>query len=177
MLAGAAIGKSLRRSWPALGAAFLSHFLLDFVPHLDSHALFGNRSGRVTPTEVLGATLDVLVGAVLVIWLARRLRRRRLILGAAFAGVVIDLVDNVPPWSRLFRAWAGTGWLSAFHHGFQHNVTLAQWPLGFGTQLAVIAVAVWVMRRGGLPRHQGEMGAELETNDKPSPPSVEGCVE
>ena len=69
----------------------------------------------------------------------------RLLLWGGFCGIVLDLVDNVPPWGPHFQTWAGTAWFSAFHHGIQHNLTPAQWPLGFATQAAVVALAVWVL--------------------------------
>jgi len=147
MLAGAAVGKTIGRSWVALSVAFFSHFLLDFAPHIDSHRLFGIQDRATTGPEALGGTVDAFIGTILVLLLARRQRKRRLILGSAFAAVVIDLVDNVPPGSRLFRGWAGTAWLSQFHHGFQHNVPLSQWPLGFGTQAILVALALWVLKR------------------------------
>jgi hypothetical protein len=150
MMAGAAIGKVVRRPWLAIGLAFASHFVLDIIPHLDSHSMFGTPSGGPTPAEVASATVDTFIGIALVLLLARRQRARSRILWAAFAAIVIDLVDDVPPWGPWFQAWPGTAWLSRFHHGIQHNVPLAQWPLGFGTQLLVLALAVWIL----LPRQR-----------------------
>ena len=49
ILAGAAIGKVLRRPWLAWPVAFVSHFLLDFTPHLDSHAVYGVEQGGHWP--------------------------------------------------------------------------------------------------------------------------------
>ena len=146
-IAGAAIGKGLRRPWLALPAALASHFLLDWTPHLDTHALFGAATGGPTRAESLGALADTIVATALVLWAIRRQRLRRLMLASAFCAVAIDLIDNVPPWSAWFRAWPGTAWISAFHHGTQHNVTPAQWPLGFGVQILVVGVALWVILR------------------------------
>ncbi len=67
ILVGAAIGKVLRRPWLAWPATFVSHFLLDFTPHLDSHGLFGvKHSGPTTPEAALGI-LDFAFGAWLII--------------------------------------------------------------------------------------------------------------
>lgn len=151
MLAGAAIGKVLRRPWLAWPAAFLSHFLLDYVPHLDSHALFGRPTG-VTGPEVTMGIIDGVVGIVLVLWLAHGQPARRAMLGAATFAIVMDVFDNALPWGAWFHAWPGTAWLSAFHHGFQHNLTPAQWPLGVLTQGAVMALALWVCLRGRIAR-------------------------
>jgi hypothetical protein len=146
MLAGAAIAKALPRARFALPLAFASHFLLDYTPHLDSHALFGAPVGPPTRLEVTMTLADVVLGVALVLWAVAGQQARRLMLAAAFAAVAIDLFDNVPPWSAWFRAWPATAWLSHFHHGFQHNLSPAQWPLGFATQLALVAFALWAIR-------------------------------
>ena len=146
MAAGAAIGKLLRKPSLAYPAAFASHFLLDRVPHLDSHRLFGRATAGVTTGEVTMAAIDTVAGIALVFWASREQPLRRVILGAALFGILIDLIDNVPPWGDWFSAWPGTAWLSTFHHAFQHNVARDQWLLGFGTQIAVVAVSLWVLR-------------------------------
>lgn len=154
MLAGAAIGRVLRRPWLAWPAALASHFLLDVVPHLDTHSLFGVKGGRPTPPEAAAAITDFLVGAMLVASLTLGRPNRRVILGAALGGILMDLVEYVLPFGTWLRACAGGIWLIGFHHGIQDNVGPAQWPLGFGTQVAVICVAAAVLlaRRGVQPQ-------------------------
>ena len=144
ILAGAAIGKVLRRPWLAWPAAFVSHFLLDFTPHLDSHAVYGVEQGGPTTPEAGLGTLNFVFGALLIVWLVRRQPDRRVVLGGALFGILIDLIEKVPPLGTWFRTWSGTAWLSVFHHSFQHNVTPAQWPLGIATQLVVVAIALGV---------------------------------
>jgi hypothetical protein len=149
MLAGAAIGKALRRRpWLALSAAFGSHFLLDMAPHIDSHGLFGIAGGGLTRAEVAMGTLDTLLGIALVLWAVGKQPGRRVMISAAFAAVVIDLLDHVPPFGAWFGRWCGTSWLSAFHHKCQHNVAPANWPVGFGLQIAVLGFALWWVRKG-----------------------------
>ena len=148
MLAGAAIGKALRRRpWLALSVAFGSHFLLDFVPHIDTHGLFGIKGGGLTRAEVAMGTLDTLLGIALVLWAVGRQPGRRVMMWAAFAGISIDLLDHVPPFSALFSHWSGTSWLSAFHHRCQHNVAPANWLVGFAPQVAVLGFALWAVLR------------------------------
>jgi len=147
ILAGAAIGASSRRPWLGISLAFASHFVLDFLPHIDSHGLFGAKIGGPTAGEVISASVDVLVGVVLMLALVGRRPGQRWILAAAFAAIVLDLVDNVPPWGAWFRAWSGTAWLSVFHHSIQHNLPRAQWPAGIALQLPVIGLAGWLLAR------------------------------
>ncbi len=158
ILAGAAIGKVLRRPWLAWPAAFVSHFLLDFTPHLDSHAVYGVEHGGPTAPEAALGTLNFVFGALLILWLVRRQPDRRVVLGGALFGILIDLIEKVPPLGAWFRGWTGTAWLSVFHHSFQHNVTPAQWPLGIATQLVVVAIALWVC----IPRKQKDPGCSTE---------------
>ncbi len=147
ILAGAAIGKSVRPFRLAILVALASHFLLDFIPHMDFHGLFGIAHGGPTRAEVIGTLGDVTLGVVLVLWAIRGLPARRAIIWAAFAGVALDLVDNVPPWGPHFQAWVGTAWLSKFHHGLQHNLPRSEWPLSLTTWLVVMVIALIVLRR------------------------------
>jgi hypothetical protein len=39
--AGAALGKWFRSPWIAVPLALAIHFVLDMLPHIDSHGLFG----------------------------------------------------------------------------------------------------------------------------------------
>lgn len=149
MVAGAAIGRVLRRPWLAYPAAFASHFLLDIVPHLDTHALFGVKYGGPTRLEAAGGIADFLVGTLIVGLVSRRRPDRRVMLGGALFGILIDLVEYVPPFGPWLQHWAGASWLTGFHHGIQHNLTPPHWPLGAGTQVAVLALglAVCLARR------------------------------
>jgi hypothetical protein len=147
LLAGAALGTALRRPWLVMPVAFMSHFLLDFTPHLDAHALFGAPHGGPTRGEIVAACLDGIVGLILLTWLSRRHPAPKSLWLGAFCALLIDLVDNIPPWNRAFRTWAITAPIHAFHHGIQSNVVPAQWPLGLSTQLLVSGVAIWYVRR------------------------------
>jgi hypothetical protein len=149
VVVGAAIGKRVPWPWLALPAAFVSHFFLDVIPHLDTHGLFGIKGGHVTRAEAIGATVDTLVAAALVTWLVRREPRWKLLLWCAFAGAAMDFFNNIPPWGRWFLDWPGTAWLSRFHYSFHHPLRPEGWLLGFGTQAAVIAAAVLVLRGRG----------------------------
>ena len=148
MLAGAAIGKALgRRPWLALPAAFGSHFLLDWTPHIDSHGLFGIKGGGLARPEVAAAALDTLLGIALVLFAVRGQSGRGVMIWAAFAAIAIDLLDHVPPFSLAFDLFPGTAWLRFFHHQCQHNLPRAAWLLGLATQLPVLGFALWSVRR------------------------------
>jgi hypothetical protein len=80
------------------------------------------------------------------------------LLGSALCAIIIDLVDNVPPFEIWFEAWPGTAWLSSFHHAFQANVASDAYPLGIATQVAALGVALWIL----LPRPRRDRAPTAE---------------
>jgi len=160
MVVGAALGRALRRPWLAYPAALASHFLLDTVPHLDAHGMFGTSRGGPTRAEATAAVVDFLVGVLVVVLVARPPRRRVMLL-AGLLGILPDLVEYVPPLGPWFQSWAGAHWLVTFHHAIQHNLTPAQWPLGAATQLAVVALSLAVCLSG---RRTAPRGQSLEAS-------------
>ncbi len=149
MLTGGAIGRTVARSWLAWPLAFASHFVLDTIPHLDSHGLFGHPGGGITPAEACAALLDFTVGAVLVAAMAWGSADRWRVLGGAGLGIAIDVIEQLPAVGPWLRSWSGTAWFTTFHHAIQHNVPPADWVLGFGTQVAVVGLATWLLLRRG----------------------------
>ena len=154
MVAGAAIGRVLRRPWLAYPAAFASHFLLDFAPHIDSHALFGRSHGGPTRLEAAAGVTDFLIGALVVGLVVARQPSRRVMIGSALFGILIDLAEYVPPFGPWFQNWAGTEWLTGFHRGIQHNLTPAHWALGAVTQVAALGLGLAVCLAGRKSRRR-----------------------
>ena len=163
MVAGAAIGRALRRPWLAYPVAFASHFLLDIVPHIDSHTLFGADRGGPTRLEAAAGVTDFLIGALIVGLVCRRQPSRRVMIGSALFAILMDLAEYVPPFGPWFRDWAGAAWLTGFHHRIQHNLTPALWPVGAATQAAVVGfgLAVCLAARKGTRRTAGAQAAQV----------------
>ena len=147
LLVGAALAKELQRPWTALPAAFASHFVLDFIPHLDSHGLFGVHGSGPTRMEVVSSSIDSLLGAALLIWAVSKQSNRKLLLLAGLFGVLPDLIYNIPPWGALFKTWPIFSQVAEFHTWFGHPVGPGEWPIGFGTQAVLVAMALWILVR------------------------------
>jgi len=72
----------------------------------------------------------------------RRSYEDSVMLGGALFGILLDLIEYVPPIGPWLQHWSGAAWLTGFHHSIQHNLIPAHWPLGGGTQAAVLAVGL-----------------------------------
>ena len=147
MVVGASIGKELRRPWLARPAAFASHFVLDRIPHLDWHGLFGIAGKGPTTPEVVFGVVDFLAGIALVARAVGRRPVRALMLLCAFLALLMDLLNHVPPFRGWIMSCPWTAPVVAFHGACEWNVSPAWWPIGFGTQVAVIAFGLLVIRR------------------------------
>jgi len=145
IIAGGAVGKVARRPWIAFPVALGLHFMLDYTPHLDTHALFGSPTGYQR-TEVIMGLLDFLFGIALLIAIVGKRPGYKVMYWAGFFGILPDVIDNTPWVAHLWKSSHATKWIDVFHHHFQHNVLPSQWLLGFSTQLAVIAIAIWIIR-------------------------------
>lgn len=148
MVAGGAVGKLARRPWIAFPLALGLHFVLDAVPHIDAHGLFGSPQGYTT-LEVISATIDSLLGVGLIVLLVRKRPGYRVIYWSAFFGILPDILSHVPPMAYWFWTWPSLQWFNTFHHFVQRNLPLSQWPLAFGTQIILLAVAIWIIRAPG----------------------------
>jgi hypothetical protein len=150
-MVGGAIGKELRPPWLAMTTAFTSHFVLDVIPHLDSHGLFGVSGAGPTPLEIASAAVDTVLGIALLLWVTSRQPNRRLMLWGGFFGALLDLLDHLPPWKVWFRMLPITSQLSQFHAWVSHGVGPSEWPIGVSSQALVTAIALFILLRHRKP--------------------------
>jgi hypothetical protein len=127
--------------------------------------LFGAARGGPTPLESIAGVTDFLVGALVVGLVAARRPDRRVLIGGALAGVLMDLAEYVPPFGPWFRHWAGAAWLTGFHHQIQHNLTPAQWVWGSVTQAAAFGLGLAVCLAGRRTRAGSARAEQRSAND------------
>jgi hypothetical protein len=141
---GAAMGKLLRRPWLAWPVAYASHFVLDAVPHVDPHAVFGLASGAPTQPEVFWGVVDTVVAVALGLWLVWGQKERWTMVGGAFFAILPDLLCD--PWLDWDRAGWLLVWLRHVHRLCHYDTLRGQWLLGAANEAAVVAVSVWAAR-------------------------------
>ncbi len=153
ILAGAAIGAALgnRRLWLVIPLAFTSHLLLDKVPHLDAHAVFGIDDMPPTPGEIITSVIDGIIAIFLIRWLSKHHSASKALWVGGFFAILLDLLDNIPPWNAWFRGLPIFSSLSHYHQTTQWNVTPHEWILGISTQAIVIGLSIFLIFRLNKP--------------------------
>lgn len=143
-LTGAIIGLTVQNPWVALPAAFLSHFVCDFIPHHDDPSIpMGSK------TEIRLLILDAL-GAVIVASYLFVLRPEAWFVAcwAAFLATSPDLM-----WIPRFIQRVRTGkdieprnWLEKFHARIQH------WARPWGAYVEAVWAVVAVLLLANLTK-------------------------
>ncbi len=100
-LFGALIGKSFESLLLISVLAFISHFLLDAIPHYDQGS-FKQRKEDLTARDWGFIVLDVLIGFSLVLFFALKFNFWQIAFGAFFA-VLPDLISNIGWKFKLLR--------------------------------------------------------------------------
>src|SRR3990167_3223964 len=99
VLAGAAIANHSDNVWVIIVMAFLSHLVLDALPHTDEGTLMPPGEQNFGRLETILGFVDTIIAsmAMLLILYFKFDRFWLIIVGVLFAGL-IDFIDNVPFW-------------------------------------------------------------------------------
>jgi len=147
VVVGAAIGASLPRVRYAVPAAFVSHFVLDQIPHSCFNMM--SPRGLDGPANVL-LLVGMAISIAIIAWaaaLAWRLRTRWVVMAAAVAAFLPDPLSHRQPISDWFLLLPGAKWVPWVHYTFHCDVTRTHVALGFATQVIVVALGLWVLAR------------------------------
>ena len=147
-LAGAAIG-SLTDNIPlVIGLSIASHFVLDFIPHIDQGA---DRNGRerFRPLIKYGlAAFDIFVSLIIIILLIyfkSSLNGWSVFIGA-FAALLVDLVFNVPFWEDKVSSIWPLNKIYQFHNRVHEPLKKYEW-WGVPIQIALVIICLWIILR------------------------------
>ncbi len=150
-IVGAAVGSVTGNSGVAFLLGFLSHHLLDALPHIDLNNFYheANVDRRYNRLDYLVIGLDALV-AVLVLWVFFRFGSHG---GGgywwgALGGITPDLIDN-HPWRQITRQWPLLKQYHRFHHWF-HLPTKFQtkyFALAMTVQILVVLLGIFWLAR------------------------------
>lgn len=141
---GAAVGSAFSNPVLAFLAGFLSHHLIDQIPHTDGGAFKVNVKDFARDKRILAiVALDIilLVAVVLAIFNFRGLNSS--IIAGMFGGAFTDLLDNMPFWSPYLRKTFPVNYFHRFHEFFHFTIENKkyQW-FGVFIQFLLIAVSL-----------------------------------
>jgi hypothetical protein len=165
---GGAIGAATGSIPIAVAGGIASHHLADMVLHTDTGTFRRceeTAGGRFSRWEYLVATADLLLGGLLLLALATGHPHCWATLAGGLAGITPDLMDNVPFWSRQFRATAFGRAYHAFHSRFHWTAPRSAWVAGLLTQLVAGSIAAWIIQGTHL-------GLVAAADPHPAPPAA-----
>lgn len=145
-LVGAAIGSQTDNIPAVIGLALASHFVLDFLPHVDPGTEF--KKGGLKPIiKYFLAIIDVFAALViitLILFARPQLNQETMIIGALTA-LLIDIIFCVPIW----EPWVEKTWplslIYKFHEDIHKPLQRYQYIIGIPLQLLIIVVSIWLL--------------------------------
>ncbi len=150
LLVGAAIGASTGDPVLAFAGGFLSHLVLDAIPHTDQELLDNPEHKGLLPADYFPVILDIIVGWAIVLYFTRDMALVAAcpILLGALGGIAPDLISNVPFWSPALLKLPVIKQFHALHVLANHHI-LSEQPkmLGVTTQFVAIVIAVTILAR------------------------------
>jgi len=138
MLVGAAIGRRVHNIWLVFIFGFISHYLLDFLPHWD----YLSRIEITNPDHLIKIGLDFILGVSIIFILIRSCSKKWLVLVGIIAALLPDFL-NVIYYSFGFQ-WLEL--LSQLHHTAHYWQGLSFWQgLPAGLFVSLLAIIVFVL--------------------------------
>jgi hypothetical protein len=143
LLTGAAIGLATGNPVLSFAGGFVSHFVLDTIPHADGNFSPTPDVLNITFKDYPGIIFEILVGLSFTLYFT--LQRPEyfgvMILGAV-GTLLPDLISNIPLWSKRIRSLPVLKQFHALHHFVNHRpwseVSLLT---GITTQIIVVLLA------------------------------------
>jgi hypothetical protein len=147
-LVGAAIGSQINNLPVVVGLGVASHFVLDFLPHVDPGTKFKGKKLRSVIKYFL-AGVDVFISLlilILVLMLRPQLNRTTIITGAVTA-LLMDIIFNVPFWMSWFRSAWPFSKIHQFHELTHKPLKKYQYSLGIPLQIIIVIISLWLLLR------------------------------
>jgi len=147
LLAGMSIGKATGNPYIAAPAGFISHYLIDALPHFEGSSFrkVGDKEeGFKNWVEWLLVILDLLF-VIFILFYFKIWQHPTLLIGGFFA-MLPDLFDHVPFWNKFFRKTKLFKWLHDKVHAEIHWTTYGKWiPVGILIDAIFIGVCFWYL--------------------------------
>ncbi|MFH1855412.1 MAG: hypothetical protein ABH810_03360 [bacterium] len=139
---GAAVGYATKN--PILGffAGFLSHHIIDQIPHTDGGELHVDLKDFTRDTRIIAiVSIDFILLVFISILLFKKYGLDYPLMMGMFGGAFTDLIDNVPFWSPYLRKTFPMNYFHRFH-GFFHFTIENKKNMWFGIFIQFLLIAI-----------------------------------
>ncbi|EKD55958.1 MAG: hypothetical protein ACD_58C00327G0002 [uncultured bacterium] len=141
VLVGASIGALTDNLALIILLAFVSHFVLDMLPHADWGMWHSyEKNFKLTLKDYILVAIDILGVLIFTYVLWNNADRNNNILIGAFFAILVDLIDNVPFWKNYFRKLPIFSQMHQLHVRIHYQLDKKYWIWGVVTQIIIIAI-------------------------------------
>jgi len=148
ILAGAALATATKSLPVAFLLGFVSHFVLDAIPHLDPGTFFAIPGDEDKPWPAwvyITAILEFIITMAVFIILFNNRSDFAIISVGALGGISVDIIDNNP--LKFIHKWPVFKQFHAFHELIHYELPIDKWYWGLLSQLVIIGLSFWVLLR------------------------------
>ena len=150
-MVGAAIGASTDNLTYIIILAFLSHFILDIIPHFDWGTWHDNKDFKLEIKDYLLVATDVVTLLIFTIILWDNINTNYYIFAGMFFAVLVDLIFNVPFWKKFTISAPILKYIQLVHQKLHFRLKKKYWYIGVITQIIIIFFAFYIVYiQGGL---------------------------
>ncbi len=159
LLAGAAIATVTNNVYLAFLLGFVTHFILDAIPHLDPGTFHNFRipgykkninletihaEDKPWPAWIYGFVIvEFVIIWTVVISLFKNQPNFAIIVAGGLGGIFVDCIDN--PIFRFFLGWPIFKQIHWLHHRFHHDLDPKKWYWGLPAQILIIGGTLWYL--------------------------------
>jgi hypothetical protein len=119
---GLLIGTVVKNPVLSFFLAWLSHYILDFIPHSDAGYFKANKIEWRKNKKILAwIFLDAILSCFLLLALVFKKGIQLSLISAYFGSLVPDIIDNSPFWSEALRKFPPIHWEYKHVHNHFHN--------------------------------------------------------
>ena len=139
---GAAIGASTENLPLIIILAFLSHFVLDILPHSDWGMWHDyEKDFKLKLKDYILVFCDILMVLIMSLYLWNNLGNNYIMIGI-FAAILVDLVDNVPYIKDILRKLPLFSQIHRVHRKLHFQLSINHWIFGSLLQIIVVLICL-----------------------------------
>jgi len=147
----AAVGASIAKyfgqgkGWLIFGWAWISHYVLDALPHTEVSTFLPTHPelNVATREELIVFSVDIILAAVIIVILKRLGWWKRWYWWGVLGAMLPDILDNIPGVNVWLRQFHPFDWLHQLHQWAHVDMSRDIWIWGVLMPLVVTGLAAW----------------------------------